>query len=146
MFYLTNLLFLCVGRTAPATTVTPPPTTVRHTLYPPFRSAGRGNNRILLLSCVLDPWRLTTDPDADPKLFWLTDPDPAPFVPLQDFHDDNKKYFSSLIFYSHFFFKGTFTSFLKDKKIKKKSENSTNTGFSSFFYYWWKEPRPDFYK
>ncbi len=115
------LLFLCVGRTARATTVTPHPTTVRHTLSPPFRSAGMGGTTV-------------SSGSSDPYLL-LTDPDPALFV-LQDLHDDNKKYFLSLILYAYFFFKGIYMVHLHhSSKIKnqKKLENSRNKGFSSFF-------------
>jgi hypothetical protein len=46
------VLILCVGRIARATTVTPPPTTVRHTLSPPFRSAGMGGQPFPAFSAV----------------------------------------------------------------------------------------------
>jgi hypothetical protein len=64
------------------------------------------------------------DPDADPALF------------VTDLQDANKK----LIFLNKFFclfyyllFEGTFTSFFKDKKVKKKSQSSRTQGFSYCF-------------
>jgi hypothetical protein len=38
-----------------------------------------------------------------------------------------------LIFLAYCLFAGTFASFLKDKKARKKSQNSRNKGFSNYF-------------
>jgi hypothetical protein len=54
------------------------------------------------------------------------DPDPAIFV--IGLIDANKK----LVFLL-FLFKGTFTSFFKCSKVKKKSQNSKNQGFAFYF-------------
>jgi hypothetical protein len=64
------------------------------------------------------------DPDPD------SDPDPAIFlIYLQDANKKlhNKKVFLILPF------KGTFTSFFKDKKVQKMSQNSGNQGFLTTF-------------
>jgi hypothetical protein len=46
--------------------------------------------------------------------------------------DANKKYFFFSKFLCLFLFEGTFTSFFRDKKAIKKSQNSRNQGFSAF--------------
>jgi hypothetical protein len=63
------------------------------------------------------------DPDPD------ADPDPVIFV--IDLQDANKKLIYKKCFYL-LLFKGIFTSFFKDKKVKKKSQNSRNHGFSYY--------------
>jgi hypothetical protein len=50
------------------------------------------------------------------------DPDPAIF--FSDLQEGNKNYFFCLLLVE-----GTFTSFLKDKKVIKKLQNSRNQGF-----------------
>jgi hypothetical protein len=62
------------------------------------------------------------------------DPDPDPAIFVLDLQGANKK----LIFKKFFcllLFKGTFTSFFKDKKSKEvtKQQNSRNHGFSYYF-------------
>jgi hypothetical protein len=57
------------------------------------------------------------------KMDPVPDPDPAIFV--IDLQIANKNYL---------LFEGTFTSFFKDKKVKKKPQNSRNQGFSYYFY------------
>jgi hypothetical protein len=62
------------------------------------------------------------DPDSDP--------DPAIFViALQD---ANKKLILTS-FFCLLLFEGAFTSYFKDKKLKKKSQYSRNQGFSYYF-------------
>jgi hypothetical protein len=61
---------------------------------------------------------LTNDPDADPN--------PAVFV--SDLQDVNKKLFFCLKL-----FEGTFSSFFKDEKVTKKSQNSENNVFLTIF-------------
>jgi hypothetical protein len=56
--------------------------------------------------------------------------DPAIFV--IDLQDVNKKKVS-FNFFCLLLLEGTFTSFLKDKKVTKKSQNSRNQGFSYYF-------------
>jgi hypothetical protein len=69
---------------------------------------------------------------ADPCLS-LIDPDPDsvpdPDIFFIDLQDTNKKLFFSKCF-CLLRFEGTFTSFFKDKKVKKTSQNSRNQGFS----------------
>jgi hypothetical protein len=67
--------------------------------------------------------------------FWCgsnpdSDLDPAIFV--IDLQDANKKLIKKK-FFCLLLFEGTFTSFFKDKKIQKKSQNSKNQGFSYYF-------------
>ncbi len=58
-----------------------------------------------------------TDPDAD------LDPD----IFVIDLQNAKKKNFLLITF------EGTFTSFFKEKKVQKKSQNNNNQGFSYFF-------------
>ncbi len=61
---------------------------------------------------------------ADPCL-WLLDPDPAIFV-IDPPPVPTNNNFSCLLLYEG---TGTFTSFFKEKKVKKKSQSSRNQGF-----------------
>ncbi len=73
----------------------------------------------LIMSSVAELWHFGTDPYlllTEPDL----DPDPAIFV-------------NDLKFFCLFLFEVTFTSFLKDKKFRKKSQNRRNQGFSYYF-------------
>jgi hypothetical protein len=65
------------------------------------------------------------DPDADP--------DPAIFV--IDLQDAKKKQFF-FKFFCLLLFEGTFTSFFKEKKVKKKSQSIRNQGFFTIFARW----------
>jgi hypothetical protein len=56
------------------------------------------------------------------------DPDPAIFV--IDLQDANKKLIFKKKVFCLLLFEGTYTSFKKDKKVQKKSQNSMNQGFS----------------
>jgi hypothetical protein len=78
-----------------------------------------------------------TNLDADPI------PDPAIFV--IDLQDANKKvFFFSLNFSAYSFRYITYrTSFVKDKKVIKKSQNSRNQGFSCYFCLMNEDPDPD---
>jgi hypothetical protein len=59
------------------------------------------------------------------------DPDPAIFI--IDLQDANKKLIYLKKFFCLFLFEGTFTTFLKDEKVEKKSENKRNQGFLPIF-------------
>jgi len=66
-------------------------------------------------------WHFGVDPDPD----WDPDPDadPDPAIFIIDLQDANKKLILIKIF-CILLFEGTFTSFFKDKKSNKKSQNS----------------------
>jgi hypothetical protein len=63
----------------------------------------------------------------DPDL----DPDPSIFI--TDLQEGNTKQILSKNFFCILLFEGTFTSFFKDKKVKKKSQNSRNQSFLNIF-------------
>ncbi len=65
---------------------------------------------------------------TDPYL-WLMDPDPN--------SDPDKKFFCVLLF------KGTFTSFFKDKKSKRIHKTVEMKIFFTIFAWWWKDPDPE---
>jgi hypothetical protein len=56
-------------------------------------------------------------------------PAPGPAIFVIDLQDVNKKLVFCLLL-----FEGKFTSFFKDKKVIKKSQNSRNPGFPYYFY------------
>ena len=77
------------------------------------------------VSSVADPWHFGVDPEsrsgsADPCL-WLMDPDADldPSIFIIDLQDANKKLILKK-FFCIILLKGTFTSFFKDKKSKRK--------------------------
>jgi hypothetical protein len=67
------------------------------------------------------------DPDSDSG----ADPDPSIFI--IDLQDTNKNLIFKKKFSCILLFEGTFTSFFKDKKSTKKSQNSGNQGFPYYF-------------
>ncbi len=73
---------------------------------------------------------------ADPCL-WLIDQDPDsdadPSIFIIDLQDANQKIIFLTKFFCRLLFEGTFTSFFKGKKVKKKSQNSRNEGFPDYF-------------
>jgi hypothetical protein len=60
------------------------------------------------------------------------DPGPDPSIFIIDLQDTNKNLIKKR-FFCTLLFEGTFTSFFKDKKSKKLSQNSKNQGFSYYF-------------
>ncbi len=61
------------------------------------------------------------------------DPDPDPSIFIIDLQDANKKQICKKKLYCILLFEGSFTSFFKGKKVKKKAQNSGNQGFSYYF-------------
>ncbi len=70
-------------------------------------------------------------------IFWCgsgsADPDPDPAIFVMDLQEAKKKNYFLKQFSCLLLFEGTFTSFVKDKKSKKKSQKSRNQGFSYYF-------------
>jgi hypothetical protein len=57
-----------------------------------------------------------------------TDADPDPAIFVSDLHNSQQTHF-----FGRLLFEGTFTSFFKNKKIIKESQNSRNQCFSYYF-------------
>ncbi len=106
-------------------------------LHTPPPDLGTGGNHLLLTyllrsvqcSGSMTFWGGSGTGSADPCL-WLMDPDPS--ISDIDLQDASKKLIFNTIFSANYFYKGTFTSFSKDKK-SKKSQNRRNQGFSYYF-------------
>ncbi len=80
---------------------------------------------------------------ADPSL-WLMDPDPDPAIFVVNLQDANKNKWKKK-FFCLLLFEDTFTSFFKNKKLKRSKKNSWYQGFSYYFACWLKDPDPDPY-
>ncbi len=77
---------------------------------------------------------------ADP-CFWLMDPDSDPAIFIIDLQDTNKKLIYKKKFFCILLFKGTFTSFFKDKKSKRSHKTVEIKVFLTLFAKWSRRPK-----
>ncbi len=110
-----------------------------------FTECGFNWIRILLNSDFINvpaPWNFGTDPDADLDPPYLSlrgpeAPDPAFFISDQS-SSCQLLFFLQLL--CLFFFEGTFSSFVKDKKSLRSHKPAEIEVFLYFFASWWKVP------